>query len=560
VSSITAVVNSAREITYGAESKLQEKYRGNRRSVWARTMNDPSPATGSTQPVTSAAASFGAAPTGGPPPDPDLTLWANARAITFRLLGEIAISERAAGDAVIQTQQLSASGLGSWAADPRWMTVLAVVAVERSLVLDVAGTSDHPELAPKRRELRRRLALVEPALWTAPVVHHLAGYPATDTAALLGRPVEEIRREVLLFDPSWDFRELGQAQTLTRPLPASSISTDSSQQRTTDSDSSQPDEPNSKRPRRKWSLSGMAVVVMLATVGAGITVTTLFPGQRATTVGKPLSTKSEHVGRDVPALPSAGCGSSDEFFGVSNPTVKVNGSNRQYRLSLPNQLAKVGESRSPATLIIAIPPAGQSAADFAEVNNLEAAPVAVATLEPVPPFRTINIDQDVQRPDDIAYALAVTDNVIASRCIDLRRVHLVGSGVGGRLAGALGCIRPTIYASVASVGEAFLPQPCVLDSPVSLLSVPTNLGANVSNPADLVAVADAVAPQWARAIETTKAPLTHSGPNDTVVTDWTQGQWGSFVRSMTVPAGQDVWATAVTEETLAFAAATARAN
>ena len=49
------------------------------------------------------------------PSEADQTLWANARAITFRLLGDVGLSERASGEAVAQVQLLATQGPGSWA-------------------------------------------------------------------------------------------------------------------------------------------------------------------------------------------------------------------------------------------------------------------------------------------------------------------------------------------------------------------------------------------------------------------------------------------------------------
>ena len=66
------------------------------------------------------------------PSEADQTLWANARAITFRLLGDVDLSERAASEAVAQVQLLAVQGPGSWVANPHWLTVLAAVAVDRS--------------------------------------------------------------------------------------------------------------------------------------------------------------------------------------------------------------------------------------------------------------------------------------------------------------------------------------------------------------------------------------------------------------------------------------------
>jgi poly(3-hydroxybutyrate) depolymerase len=522
------------------------------------------------------------------PPEADQTLWANARAITFRLLGDAELSERAAGDAVAQVQLLAVEGPGSWVAHPHWLTVLAAIAVDRSLVLDVMDVQDHPELAPVRKQIRQRLAAASPAQWVAPVVHHLAGYPLATASQLLGRTPEDVAADAALLDPSVDYRSLGQAQTAARPMPVVPlVTTEPPQSDRNNSDNDQGTAsteaatpslrgrrhrrskgatsatdaaaaPGDAGPRR-WSISGMAVVLMLALVGAGITVTTLFPGQRASTAGRPSNDTDTTVGPDVPPLPSAGCRSVNSANGVSNPALTVGQDDRTFRLSLPKVNVPVGGSVKPLPLYLGVPAGGQGAAGFDATTDLETAAgaAAVATLEPAAPWFAVNIDQDTRRPDDIAYALAVVENVTAAHCIDLHRVVVVGSGVGGKLAGALGCVRPTVFAAVVSVGEAFLPQPCILEPPVSLLQVvPRPIGTG----ADPLTAPASVAGAWAKSLGTTRGPAAIGGADGAVVTDWTGGRWNSVVRYVDAPAGSGVWPAGTTEQVVDFAKAVARSS
>jgi poly(3-hydroxybutyrate) depolymerase len=504
------------------------------------------------------------------PSEADQTLWANARAITFRLLGDVDLSERAASEAVAQVQLLAVQGPGSWVANPHWLTVLAAVAVDRSLVLDVMDAADHPELAPVRRQVRQRLAAATPAQWVAPAVHHLAGYPVETAAQLLGRTPEDVAADCALLDGAVDYRSLGQAQTAARPLPAAPAADEPGhaeqdepprrgrRHRPTQDTPVEGADATTKRPRR-WSVSGMAVVLMLAIVGAGITVTTLFPGQRASTAGRPANDTAQTVGPKVPALPSSGCRSTNDASGITNPALTVGQADRTFRLSLPKVKVPVGRSTTPLPLFLGVPAGGQGAAGFAATTGLETAVgvAAVATLEPAAPWFSVNIDQDTRRPDDIAYALAVVENVAAAHCIDLHRVVVVGAGIGGKLAGALGCVRPTVFAAVVSVGEGFLPQPCILEPPVSLLQVvPRPFGTG----ADPLTATSSVAAAWAKSLATTRGPASLGGNDGSVVTDWTGGRWNSVVRYVDAIAGSGVWPAGTTEQVVGFAKAVARSS
>ena len=232
---------------------------------------------------------------------------------------------------------------------------------------------------------------------------------------------------------------------------------------------------------------------------------------------------------------------------------------RTFRLSLPKVKVPVGGSATPRPLYVGVPGGGQGAAGFEATTGLESAvgPAAVATLEPAAPWFSVNIDQDTRRPDDIAYALAVVENVTAAHCIDLHRIVVVGAGIGGKLAGALGCVRPTVFAAVVSVGEAFLPQPCILEPPVSLLQVtPRPIGTG----ADPQTANASVAAAWAKSIGTTRGPAALGNSDGSVVTDWTGGRWNSVVRYVDAIAGSGFWPDGTTEQVVGFATAVARSS
>jgi hypothetical protein len=92
----------------------------------------------------------------------------------------------------------------------------------------------------------------------------------------------------------------------------------------------------------------------------------------------------------------------------------------------------------------------------------------------------------------------------------------------------------TVFAAVVSVGEGFLPQPCILEPPVSLLQVvPRPFGTG----ADPLTATSSVAAAWAKSLGTTRGPASLGGNDGSVVTDWTGGRWNSVVRYVDAIAG-----------------------
>jgi hypothetical protein len=118
-------------------------------------------------------------------------------------------------------------------------------------------------------------------------------------------------------------------------------------------------------------------------------------------------------------------------------------------------------------------------------------------------------------------------------------------------------VRPTVFAAVVSVGEAFLPQPCILEPPVSLLQVvPRPIGTG----ADPLTATKSVAATWATSIATTRGPASLGNADGSVVTDWTGGRWGSVVRYVDAPAGSGAWPDGTTEQVVRYATAVARSS
>lgn len=241
-------------------------------------------------------------------------------------------------------------------------------------------------------------------------------------------------------------------------------------------------------------------LVPVLTVLVVVAVAAAFYGASRAVGLRPTLGDGPAVGSGVEPLPSAGCAASADPVPTTpatdaattatpppgEPPAELEGSvgapvPQATTVAVPSPdgertyrwVSGVGDAPGePAGLVLAVPDAGQDAATFASSTGFELVAstlgYGVATIEPVPPETSLNAGQEVGRPDDILHAVTVVEDVAATQCVDLRRVHVVGHGVGGRLAGALACVRPEYLASVVSVGGGFLADPCPLDPAVSL--------------------------------------------------------------------------------------------
>ena len=296
----------------------------------------------------------------------------------------------------------------------------------------------------------------------------------------------------------------------------------------------------------------------------------------------PRPTLGDPAGVDatVEPLPSAGC-SPESGPPTTTPAGVVERSApgvpgsapRPYRWATPARPAGV-----PTGVVLALPDVGQDAAGFQRLTGLEdaatAAGVAVATLEPLAPDREINVAQDRRRPDDAVHAVLLLEEVAASSCVDLRRTWVLGWGVGAQMAGALACIRPEYVAAVVGVGGGFLPTPCPLEPPVSLLTVwardddvqPYDGGPGVSGPdgpAGAARVPNAgaadVTTRWGDGLGAGPAERS-TGPGGEEVVVRRDGRAGSSVELVTVPTGGHRWPGDANERILRFLRDHARAS
>jgi polyhydroxybutyrate depolymerase len=81
---------------------------------------------------------------------------------------------------------------------------------------------------------------------------------------------------------------------------------------------------------------------------------------------------------------------------------------------------------------------------------------------------------DVDRPDDVAYLLALIDDVCDRVSIDRQRIYVVGMSNGAGMAGRLACLHPerlTAFAQVAGTGPDDLATRARPTTPVPILQI-----------------------------------------------------------------------------------------
>jgi poly(3-hydroxybutyrate) depolymerase len=488
-------------------------------------------------------------------------LQANAYAIAFRLLGDRPAARAAS---TIAVEQVRAQG---GLADPRWPARLAVATVHQSVGILAdgrrPGASDHggPVDVEEglRASIRRRLATATDDEQAAAGLHHLAGYDLHHVAVAMGRSPDDVAAlaAVLAPPPGVSYRLLGDPEVLGA---GSGVGT------------------AVRTPRRRWrpALRG-TTMALVAGVLALVVAATIAVGARPSLGPTEPGRAEVRFGPDVRSAPSVGCRGADPPAGTTRPAVTADGTTRSYRLDVPPASAQPtdpapGGPPTPRGLLVVLPGYGQSADDFQAGSGLAGQALSegylVATVDPVAPDRELNVAQDSLRPDDTLFTLDMVDDVLATHCVDTHRVHAVGFGPGGQLAGALACIRPEVFATATSMSGALLPEPCRLEPPVAYLQgwaadddVLPPAGGYGPGMARVTAAATRARPPAAPATEIltrwgdllgTGAPTTASVGDGTLAVVRTGGTGGSSVRSVTFPTGGHAWPAGGSALVLAF--------
>ena len=501
-------------------------------------------------------------------PTPE-ALQANAYAIAYRLLGDRPAARAAS---TIAVEQVRAQG---GLADDRWPARLAVATVRHSVGVLADGrrpeASDHggPVDVEEglRTAIRRRLSTATDDERAAAALHHLAGYDVHHVAVALGRPPGEVAglAAVLAPPPGVSYRLLGDPEVLGA---GSGVGT------------------AVRARRRRWrpALRG-TTLALIAGVLALVAAATVAVGARPSLGPAEPGRAEVRFGADVPVAPSAGCDGS-ATTSTTRPGTATGGGAPSSRLDVPTGSAPptdpsaTADETSPRGLLVVLPGYGQSADDFLAASGLSSQALSqgylVATVDPAPPDRELNVAQDAARPDDTAFTLSMVDDVLATNCVDTHRVHAVGFGPGGQLAGALACIRPEVFATATSASGALLPEPCRLDPPVSMLQmwaadddvlpIGGGYGPGLARVAPASATTRPPAPPAAEVLTRwgdllgTDEPTTSSVGNGAVAVVRTGGTGGSSVRSVTFSSGGHAWPAGGSALVLAFVHDHARAG
>jgi len=501
-----------------------------------------------------------------PPTD---ALEANAYAIASRLLGDRPAS-RAATTIAIENLRTRGALTGD-----RWLADLAVETVHQSVGVVAQGRhrSGPPDDGSPvdveeglRTALRRRLASASDDERAASALHHLAGYDIDFVASAMGRSAAEVSMlaGALAPPPGVSYRLLGDPELVGQASPV-------------------------RHRRGDWrpALRGTTVVATMAVL-ALVVAASMAVGARPTLGPAEPGRAIVQIGPDVVPRGSTGCRGFQPAFGTSRATVSTNGTSRTYRLTVPApsspptgpERTTDDRTRMPRGLLVALPGYGQTAEIFRASSGLESLAARngylVATIDPVEPDLELNVAQDSRRADDTLHTLAVVDDVLTQYCVDVRRVHAVGFGPGGQLAGALACIRPEVFATASSVSGALLPEPCRLEPPVSLLEVwnadddvlPIGGGygpgmARVVPPGAVArpqaAPAADVFARWGDLVDALPSTSTTEA-DGAIVVDRTGGRSGAAVRSVTYLSGGHAWPARATDRILEFVRDHARAT
>lgn len=190
--------------------------------------------------------------------------------------------------------------------------------------------------------------------------------------------------------------------------------------------------------------------------------------------GDPTDTEDSEDTADTGELP-AGCGQPALEPGThTNLTVDIGGTTRSYELFVPVTY----EPDNPSALVLNFHgllgnPSQQ--ADWSQFNQ-SAQLRGMIVAYPSGIGSSFNAgaccgDAHSQGVDDIAFARALVDELLAQMCIDPKRVYVTGMSNGGHMAHTLACEAADMFAAAASVtGVMGLPpSECQPSRPISVI-------------------------------------------------------------------------------------------
>jgi polyhydroxybutyrate depolymerase len=144
--------------------------------------------------------------------------------------------------------------------------------------------------------------------------------------------------------------------------------------------------------------------------------------------------------------------------GVSELPLTSGGLPRTYRLFVPAGY----DGRTPLPLVLDLHGSGGTAAGQARNSGFETLAARegflVASLQAVDSLWNVPVADG--RPDDVAYAADVIDDVAARVCTDATRVYATGFSGGARMSSQLGCELNARLAAIAPMSGLRWPGPC----------------------------------------------------------------------------------------------------
>ncbi len=388
--------------------------------------------------------------TDGTPQPAQSASFANAYAVTYRLLGDRGIATELSTSIAERYGPSESEPADRWLPDVVHDAVAASLALEGELARELAAADS----ASMREALRRRLGGADDATRVAVGLHELAGYPVDVTAGLMSFDADEVASMCGPYaaPPGSSWAELGD------PVNRAAGGIKRAQ----------------RTPRR---VPVFAIVAVLAVVALAIWAGTSI-GERPSVgegggAAQGASASSEGGGSGAAGagatgaafeptldpLPSAGCGVPPPQ-GVQPGTpvaleFDVQGRPLPYRLLFP-------AAAEPAPLVIAVADDATDPAAFAAQTRLEEAlPGSIhVTIPPLIPEG---------RPVGSEAVPALLDKLVSEHCVDLARTFVVGHGVGGAVAAEAACSAPELIVGAAAVASAPTPDSCVLDPAVAIM-------------------------------------------------------------------------------------------
>lgn len=216
---------------------------------------------------------------------------------------------------------------------------------------------------------------------------------------------------------------------------------------------------------RRLSLPLMALLLLAACGddggGGGETAATAPVPAESTTTTAPVDPA------DVPAAPSAGCGSTSVAAGETEETVASGGDDRAYAQHVP----PAHDGTTPVPLVV-------DYHGYTEGGPVHALHSALGPYGDEQGFVTLTPDSGYEVPTweltagsrDLVMFGDLLDQVEADLCIDTNRIYVTGLSYGGYMTSALACEYSERIAAAAPVAGTADPDGCELERPVPVVA------------------------------------------------------------------------------------------